>query len=55
VNAFMHGRDYVLPGDEKEIFPDAARHRLARSVRAEAEEVTTDMIVAQLADAVPMP
>jgi len=55
VNAFLHGRDYVLPGDVKEIFPDAARHRIARSVRAEAEGVPTDAIVAQIADAVAIP
>ena len=33
VTAFLHGRDYVLPDDVKEIFCDAARHRIARSVR----------------------
>ena len=55
VNAFMHGRDYVLPEDVKEIFPDTARHRMARSVRAEAEEITTDMMLAEILDAVPIP
>jgi MoxR-like ATPase len=55
VNAFLHGRDYVLPADVKEIFPDTARHRIARSVRAEAEGVTTDVMVAQIVDAVPIP
>jgi MoxR-like ATPase len=55
VNAFLHGRTYVLPSDVKEIFPDASRHRMARSVRAEAEDVQTDAIVQQLIDAVPIP
>jgi MoxR-like ATPase len=55
VTAFLHGRDYVLPSDVKEIFPDAVRHRVARSVRAEAEDISTDSIVRQLADAVPIP
>jgi MoxR-like ATPase len=55
VTAFLHGRDYVLPEDVKEVVPDAVRHRIARTVRAEAEEVTTDTIVAQLVDAVPIP
>ena len=32
VNAFLNGRDYILPGDIKEIYPDAARHRIARTV-----------------------
>ena len=53
--AFLHGRDYVLPADVKEIFPDTARHRIARSVRAEAEGITTDVMIAQLLDAVPLP
>ena len=55
VTAFLHGRDYVLPGDVKEVFPDAARHRVARSVRAEAEGVSTDTLLARIADAVEIP
>ncbi|MDH4063294.1 MAG: hypothetical protein OEW19_02765, partial [Acidobacteriota bacterium] len=55
VTAFLAGRDYVLPGDVKSIFPDAARHRIARSVRAEVEEVTADTIVAELLEATPLP
>jgi MoxR-like ATPase len=55
VNAFMHGRDHVRPSDVKDIFPDAARHRIARSVRAEADQMTTDMMIGQLLDAVPIP
>ncbi len=38
VTAFMHGRTWVLPEDVKEIFCDTARHRIARTVRAQAEE-----------------
>jgi MoxR-like ATPase len=55
VTAFLHRRDHVLPGDVKEIFPDAARHRIARTVRAEAEGIQVDDIVRRLADAVPIP
>jgi MoxR-like ATPase len=55
VTAFLGGRDYVLPSDVKGIFPDAARHRIARTVRAEVEDVSTDTIVAELLDATPMP
>jgi MoxR-like ATPase len=54
VNAFLHGRDFVLPEDVKDIVPDAVRHRIARSVRAEAEEVSVDTLVAKIVDAVPM-
>ena len=55
VTAFLDGRDYVLPGDVKSVFPDAARHRIARTVRAEVEEVSTDTIVAEILDATPLP
>jgi MoxR-like ATPase len=55
VTAFLGGRDYVLPADVKSVFPDAARHRIARTVRAEVEDVATDTIVAELLDATPMP
>ena len=53
--AFFEGRDYILPGDVKRIAPDALRHRLIRSVRAEAEEMSTDTIIAELLDRVPLP
>jgi len=55
VNAFMSGRDFMLPADVKEIFPDTARHRIARTVRAEVEGIETDMIIARLLDAVSIP
>jgi MoxR-like ATPase len=55
VNAFLNGRGFVLPGDVKEIFPDTARHRIARSVRAEAEGVSADTLVRRIADAVEVP
>jgi MoxR-like ATPase len=55
VNAFMHGRTYVMPEDVKEIFPDAARHRIARTVRAQAENVAADAILEELLGAVPIP
>jgi len=55
VTAFFEGRDYVMPGDVKRIFPDVARHRLVRSVRAEAEAIETDSLVARILDAVSIP
>lgn len=55
VTAFLDGRTYVRPGDVKAIFPDAARHRIVRTVRAEAEEVTADAILTELMAAVPIP
>jgi len=55
VNAFLHGRTYVLPGDVKEIFCDATRHRIARTVRAQAEGVDADAILVDLLSVVPIP
>jgi MoxR-like ATPase len=55
VNAFFNGRDFVLPSDVKEIFPDTARHRIARTVRAEVEGLNTDAIIAMILDTVPIP
>jgi MoxR-like ATPase len=55
VTAFLGGRDYVLPADVKSVFPDAARHRIARTVRAEVEDIATDTIVSELLDATPQP
>jgi MoxR-like ATPase len=55
VTAFMHGRTYVLPADVKEIYCDASRHRIARTVRAEAEHVDADEILTELLRAVPLP
>jgi MoxR-like ATPase len=55
VTAFMHGRTYVLPEDVKEIYADAARHRIARSVRAQAESIDADQLLGELLQAVPIP
>src|SRR5689334_19175898 len=55
VNAFLNGRTWVLPGDVKEIFCDATRHRIARTVRAQAENVDADAILHDLLDSVPIP
>ena len=55
VTAFLHGRTFVVPADVKEIYADATRHRLARSVRAQAENVDADHIINELLQAVPIP
>ena len=52
--AFFQGRDYVLPADVKRIAPDALRHRLIRTIRAEAENVSADEIIAEVLNRVPI-
>ena len=53
--AFFAGRDFVLPADVKRIAPDALRHRLIRTVRAEAENISTDEIVEEMLKKVAIP
>jgi MoxR-like ATPase len=55
VTAFLHGRTYVLPDDVKEIMCDATRHRIIRTVRAQAENVDVDEILQELGRTVPIP
>ncbi len=55
VTAFLHGRAYVLPDDVKDIMCDATRHRIIRTVRAQAENVDVDEILLELARTVPIP
>jgi MoxR-like ATPase len=55
VTAFLHGRPYALPQDVKEIYCDASRHRIARTVRAQAENIDADQILGELLHAVAIP
>ncbi|MBM2802578.1 MAG: MoxR family ATPase [Deltaproteobacteria bacterium] len=53
--AFFAGRGYVLPADVKRIAPDALRHRLIRTVRAEAENISPDEIIDEMLGKVAIP
>ncbi len=54
-HAWLRGRDYVAPDDVRALAPDVLRHRLVLTFEAEAEDVTPDVIVARVLDAVPAP
>jgi MoxR-like ATPase len=54
-HAFLQGRGYVLPDDVKAIGGDVLRHRIITSFEAEAEEVTSDDLVARVFAAVDVP
>jgi len=54
-HAYLQGRGYVLPEDVKNIGPDVLRHRIITSFEAEAEEVTSDDLVARVFAAVDVP
>ena len=47
-HAFLRGRSFVTPDDVKAIAPDVLRHRVLTSYEAEAEEVTSDDVVAKV-------
>lgn len=54
-HAFMSHRGYVTPEDVKAVGLDVLRHRVVLSYEAEAEEVTSDQVVAKVFEAVEVP
>ena len=53
--AFLQGRTYVTPQDVKTIAPWVLRHRIIPTYEAEAEDITTDQIINNIFDSVPVP
>jgi len=53
--AMVRGRGFVIPEDVKELAPDVLRHRIIPTYEAEAEEITTDALIARLLDRIPVP
>lgn len=53
--AFLKGRGYVVPQDIKDLVYDVLRHRILLSYEAEAEEITSEQIIATLIDRIPVP
>jgi MoxR-like ATPase len=54
-HAFLRGRGYVTPQDVKAIGPDVLRHQVLLTYEAEAEELTSDDILARIFDTVEVP
>ena len=54
-HALLQGRGYVTPQDVKTIGMDVLRHRVIVSYEAEAEEKTSEDLVQQIFDTVPVP
>ena len=54
-HAFLRGRTFVTPDDVKSIAPDVLRHRVLTTYEAEAEEVTSDTIVAKILSTIESP
>jgi MoxR-like ATPase len=53
--AFLQGRDYALPEDVSELALDVLRHRMVLSYEALADDVTPDVIITKVLDAVAAP
>jgi MoxR-like ATPase len=54
-HAFLRGRTFVTPDDVKAIAPDVLRHRVLTTYEAEAEEVTSDAVVARILSTIESP
>ncbi|MFK4785514.1 AAA family ATPase [Fusobacterium sp. MFO224] len=54
-NAFLEGRDFVMPEDIKKVIYDVLRHRILLSYEAEAEEKTVEGIIMEIIESVDLP
>ncbi|MDA0576622.1 MAG: MoxR family ATPase [Verrucomicrobia bacterium] len=54
-NAMLHGRAYATPQDVKDVAYDVLRHRIVLTYEAEAEEVTSEDIIARILNELPVP
>jgi MoxR-like ATPase len=54
-NAFLNHRGYVTPEDVRKMSMDVLRHRVIVTFEAEAEEVTSEDIIARIFDTIEVP
>lgn len=53
--AYMEGRNYVVPEDVQNVFSDIARHRLILSPKARVSSIDVDTVIAGILKDVPVP
>ena len=53
--AFVRGRDYVLPQDILDMALDVIRHRLVLSYEALSDEISSDILLTDIIDRIPIP
>ncbi len=53
--AFLNGRNFVTPNDVKQLAPDILRHRVLLSYEAEAEGKTSEDVIRELLEKLPVP
>jgi MoxR-like ATPase len=54
-HALIRGRGFVIPEDIKAIAGEVLRHRIILTYQAEADGITTDEIISQVLQKVPVP
>jgi MoxR-like ATPase len=55
VQALLEGRTFVIPEDVKALAPPVLRHRIILTYEAEAEDLSTDQIIADILKSVEVP
>ncbi len=55
VFAFLRRRAYVIPEDVRAVSKDVLRHRIGLSYEAEAENISSDQIIEDILNSVPVP
>lgn len=53
--AILDGRGYVIPEDVQDVAHDVLRHRILLTYEAEAEDITTDHIIENILEKIPVP
>jgi len=53
-NAMMAGRDYVIPDDIREMAPNVLRHRIILNYEGKARDISTDDIIREIIEKVPV-
>ncbi len=53
--AVVKGRDHVIPEDIRQLAPDILRHRIALSYKAEAQGITSEILIEKILAAVAIP
>lgn len=54
-NAFLNQRGFVIPEDVRAVVKDVLRHRIGITYEAEAENITTDMIIDRIVQRIAIP
>ena len=53
--AFIHRRGYVIPEDVRAVCYDVLRHRILLTYEAEAENMTSDLVIDKILSTIPVP